>query len=198
MPTKAFLELNSEKKERITEAAFIEFARYGYENSSTNRLVRSCGISKGSLFKYFENKEDLYFYLIETAAAEMSRDINSGTELPADLIERILTYSEIEISWYIDHPVMGGFMIGIASEHGEIYDKLTERYGSRQTAVYEALLADADMSGIHHDKDDVLIVIRWVLEGLKNDLTGGDDTQKLKEEYISRLKRYMHILKNGI
>lgn len=198
MPTKAFLELNSEKKERITEAAFIEFARYGFKNSSTNRLVRSCVISKGSLFKYFENKEDLYFYLIETAAAEMSKDINSGTELPADLIERILTYSEIEILWYIDHPVMGSFMIGIASERGEIYDKLTERYGSRQKAVYEALLADADMSGIHHDRDDVLIVIRWVLEGLKNDLTGGDDTQKLKEEYISRLKRYMHILKNGI
>ena len=56
MPMKLFTELDSEKQERILDAALKEFAEYGYENGSTNRIVKNCGISKGSLFTYFENK----------------------------------------------------------------------------------------------------------------------------------------------
>ena len=59
MPKRVFLELDQNKQERITEAAIKEFARFGYENSSTNRIVKECDISKGSLFKYFESKEEL-------------------------------------------------------------------------------------------------------------------------------------------
>ena len=59
MPKKVFNELEKEKQDRIIEAAIKEFAEYGYENGSTNRIVKECGISKGSLFKYFENKEDI-------------------------------------------------------------------------------------------------------------------------------------------
>ena len=56
MPTKIFTELDEKKQERIIDAALKEFAEYGYENASTNRIVKTCGVSKGSLFKYFENK----------------------------------------------------------------------------------------------------------------------------------------------
>ena len=60
MPTKVFNELDKSKQDKIIESAIKEFAEYGYEEGSTNRIVKDCGISKGSLFKYFENKEELY------------------------------------------------------------------------------------------------------------------------------------------
>ena len=74
MPTKIFTELDEKKQERIIDAALKEFAEYGYENASTNRIVKNCRISKGSLFKYFENKEELYFYLIDTVSARMAEE----------------------------------------------------------------------------------------------------------------------------
>ena len=198
MPEKLFFELDSTKKDRITEESLKEFAEYGYENSSTNRIVKNCGISKGSLFKYFESKQDLYFYLIDTVAAEMAQELAGGAELPVNLTDRILTYSALEISWYIDNPIKGKFMIGIASERGDIYNSLIERYGSQRTDIYNALLEDADMSDLHHDRSDVLTVIKWVLEGFKRDFSNNNDAEKIEDEYISQLKKYMDILKNGL
>ena len=130
MPTKLFIELDSVKKERIMDAALKEFAEYGYENGSTNRIVKNCGVSKGSLFKYFENKEDLYFYMIDTVSAQMGEEIQIDINgLSKDLYERVIDYSVAEISWYIEIPVKGRFLIGVASETGsDIGKKVIERY----------------------------------------------------------------------
>ena len=55
-----FENISKEKRKRIIDGAFKEFAFYGFENSSTNRLITDIGISKGSLFKYFSTKVELY------------------------------------------------------------------------------------------------------------------------------------------
>ncbi len=48
--------LTLDKQERIINASLAEFARNGYERASTNEIVKEAGISKGSLFVYFNNK----------------------------------------------------------------------------------------------------------------------------------------------
>ena len=48
MPKKTFLNLPDEKRQTIINAAIEEFAEYGLENASTNRIVANSGISKGS------------------------------------------------------------------------------------------------------------------------------------------------------
>ncbi len=198
MPTKVFTELDSDKRKRIEEAAMEEFAAYGYENSSTNRIVKECGISKGSLFKYFESKMELYFYLTDMVTAEMMRDM-SGLALPADIFARIEAYAAAEMSWYIDHPAEGRFIIAAAQTRGEMGVKLAERYGSQGDAIYEALLGGADMD-IHHDRRCAADVIKWVLAGFKEQFldTMHGSTEELKEEYTARLSVYLDILRSGI
>ncbi len=60
-----FENLNPEKQQKILNSALSEFAEHGYEQASTNRIVKQAGIGKGMLFYYFKNKKDLYEYLIE-------------------------------------------------------------------------------------------------------------------------------------
>ncbi|MBR6959737.1 MAG: TetR/AcrR family transcriptional regulator, partial [Clostridiales bacterium] len=108
MPTKLFNELPEEKRQRITQAALEEFAANRFDNASTNTIVKNCDISKGSLFKYFENKEDLYFYLVDTVAAKMAQETEDKVkDLPKDVYERIAAYSSLEISYYLEHPTEG-------------------------------------------------------------------------------------------
>lgn len=47
------------KQEVILEAAAKEFARYGYEAASVNRIVEAAGLSKGAFYYYFDDKADL-------------------------------------------------------------------------------------------------------------------------------------------
>jgi AcrR family transcriptional regulator len=65
-----FLNLPEEKRKTITNAAIDEFAEYGFEASSINRIVANSGISKGSFYQYFEDKMDVFKYLMDVIGKE--------------------------------------------------------------------------------------------------------------------------------
>ena len=70
MPKQTFLNLPKEKRQSITNAAIDEFAEFGFEASSINRIVANSGISKGSFYQYFEDKMDVFKYLLDVLANE--------------------------------------------------------------------------------------------------------------------------------
>ena len=70
MPKQTFFNLPEEKREKIVNAAVDEFAEYGLENASTNRIVSNSGISKGSFYQYFEDKQDVFKHLLSLLEQE--------------------------------------------------------------------------------------------------------------------------------
>ena len=70
MPKQTFINLHEEKRKIIVNAAIDEFADYGLENASTNRIVANSGISKGSFYQYFEDKQDVFMYLLTVLERE--------------------------------------------------------------------------------------------------------------------------------
>ena len=70
MPTQTFFRLPEEKRERLTEAAWREFTSARFAAASINRIVRDAHIPRGSFYQYFENKEDLFFFLLGTLREE--------------------------------------------------------------------------------------------------------------------------------
>ncbi len=70
MPTSTFLHLDEEKKSHILSVCYREFAQYNYREASVTRIVHNAGIAKGSIYKYFQDKKELYEYLIEHAIQE--------------------------------------------------------------------------------------------------------------------------------
>jgi AcrR family transcriptional regulator len=70
MPKQTFLNLSQEKRQAVVDAAIDEFANYGFEGSSINRIVINSGISKGSFYQYFEDKMDVFKYLLDVLANE--------------------------------------------------------------------------------------------------------------------------------
>lgn len=205
MPTKLFFELNEDKQMKIFGAGLSEFAANGYENSSTNTIVRNCGISKGSLFKYFANKEDLYFYILDTVAAEYIECLSKqAADLSSELFRRITEYSALEFSWYMENPEKGKLIISaFLKSNTEIYHKTVQRYGDRGADAYYALLKDVDMSGLRCDGKKVIELLKWVLKGFTEDFTENINAnncslEQLKNDYMQSLTEYIDILKLGL
>ena len=48
------------KREAILNAAFITFKNYGYRKTSMHDIATALGISRASLYSYFENKDDIF------------------------------------------------------------------------------------------------------------------------------------------
>lgn len=51
------------RKAQILEGARRAFAEYGYDGATVKRLEEATGLSRGAIFHYFENKNDLFVAL---------------------------------------------------------------------------------------------------------------------------------------
>lgn len=63
MPRPRFHKLPPEQQQDIVRAALDEFATHGFNAASLNRIIDAAGISKGSMYYYFDGKEDLYAHV---------------------------------------------------------------------------------------------------------------------------------------
>ncbi|MGC9399414.1 MAG: TetR/AcrR family transcriptional regulator [Anaerolineae bacterium] len=70
MPKETFFNLPAKKRQRILDVAIEAFATQDYNEVSVNQLVKQAKIAKGSFYQYFEDKADLYVYLLELALSE--------------------------------------------------------------------------------------------------------------------------------
>lgn len=70
MPKETFFNLPEEKRAAIIAIALDEFADNDYKNASVSRIVATAGIAKGSFYQYFDDKQDLYLYLVELVNQE--------------------------------------------------------------------------------------------------------------------------------
>lgn len=80
MPKEAFFNLPDNKQQKILNFSITEFSKNHYDAASISKIVREAGISKGSFYDYFENKKDLYKFLVELGTEEK---LNCLNELPA-------------------------------------------------------------------------------------------------------------------
>src|SRR5271170_1395787 len=54
----------AERPKEILEAAFVEFARNGYATTTLDRIAERAGVTKGTIYVYFENKEHLFISMV--------------------------------------------------------------------------------------------------------------------------------------
>lgn len=81
MPSTTFFNLDKKKQEAFLKASFQEFSAFDYHTASISEIVRVLDIAKGSVYQYFVNKFDLFFYLVELSFTEKMNflDENPGT-----------------------------------------------------------------------------------------------------------------------
>jgi len=75
MARNRFDNLDPAKQEGILRAAGEEFAEKGFEAASINRIIQESGMSKGSVYYYFEDKADLFATVVERGAQRVMAEI---------------------------------------------------------------------------------------------------------------------------
>lgn len=67
MPKETFFNLNEEKQESVMRAAINEFSKQGFERGNIGEIAKKAGVSKGSMYQYFENKKELFLFSVKWA-----------------------------------------------------------------------------------------------------------------------------------
>lgn len=61
----------------ILEAAIQVFEKRGYTGTTTNHIAERAGVSVGSIYQYFPNKESILYSLMEQHVSEISTEIEN-------------------------------------------------------------------------------------------------------------------------
>lgn len=92
-PTEVFR--GTGKRERILRAAVDVFARTGYFNSKVSEVARAAGVADGTIYLYFEGKEDLLITIFREQSRvflSVLRGELARIEGAAAKIEKVVSY----------------------------------------------------------------------------------------------------------
>jgi AcrR family transcriptional regulator len=65
------------KRKQIMEGATRVFMKLGFEAASMNDITREAGVSKGTIYVYFQNKEELFVAMVEQERAAFLATVRS-------------------------------------------------------------------------------------------------------------------------
>ena len=92
--------------EAIIEASAQVLEGRGYQGATTNRIAERAGVSVGTLYQYFNNKDEIFNALIEKEAAIFLSAINESISGPE--VENRAAIRQLLVAAYAsDHLVLG-------------------------------------------------------------------------------------------
>jgi len=111
MPRSTFYNLPQDRQEEIIRTCFEEFTSHAYENASVSRIVLKLGIAKGSFYRYFESKKELYLFLIDQATALRMEHVKELFELQAaDFFALLEQHLILKIRFDLSFPLLSAFL----------------------------------------------------------------------------------------
>src|SRR3990172_7998078 len=115
--------VHSPTKEKLLDAAQRLMLAKGFPATTLDEICEMAGLTKGSLFHYFESKEDLGKAALDRFYAQSSRAIgNAPFRKKSDPLERVYGYVDfiIQMSKHPQAPnacLIGSFAIELSDTH---------------------------------------------------------------------------------
>lgn len=188
----AFLKTTEEKRRDIINAGMACFGLNGYSKTSMNDIASAAGVSKASLFHYFDSKESFYVYLFDLAnQAVQDRSVPGGE----DFFECLATATKIKMEVQTLYPSLQSFLMKLAQDPSPISQAICKKALQGASGnVEQQLFAQVDWSKLQPDVSpaDALHLAAWISMGC---LQEGHESL---DEGLAEFQRYMKILKRAI
>jgi AcrR family transcriptional regulator len=98
-----------EKRQRrnmILEAAEKRLRRFGYSKTTMEEIAGDAGISKGTIYIYFKNKEEIFAELLGKEASDMERVIYAQIRDEADAVKQLKMIFTNSVEYLKRHPFL--------------------------------------------------------------------------------------------
>lgn len=166
MPTKTFYNLNKDRQQFIIDTAIEEFALHDYNSASVTRIVNKLKVAKGSFYRYFENKKDLYIYLLDFATKKSLDNVKDLLEQPIhDFFELIVQNFFMKISFDIKYPLYSGFLYTAMQErNNEELGNLLIQNKMRLMVIIRNMLVDQQLKGKIRSDIDFDLIAYFVIQ----------------------------------
>lgn len=99
-----------ERREMILEAAKGRFQRFGYSKTTMEEIAGDAGISKGTIYIYFQNKEEIFYELLGKEALEMERYLYRNVKDLDSVVQQLEMIFTGALDYLEEHPFLDSIL----------------------------------------------------------------------------------------
>jgi AcrR family transcriptional regulator len=99
------------RQEEILEAATALFAECGYADADTQTLADRLGVGKGTIYRYFPSKRELFLAAVDRLMLQLHLSITDTIKEIQDPIDRLLHAINAYLTYFKEHPEIVELMI---------------------------------------------------------------------------------------
>ncbi len=99
-------EKNQQSKEAILHAAIAEFGKHGYDGASLNAAFTQAGISKGRVYHYYDNNDQIYLDCVEVCLNALMRKLQARPDTPTGAPMNFQEYFLLRWEFFEESPAL--------------------------------------------------------------------------------------------
>lgn len=134
------------RREEILAAAIHLFAEHGYAGTDTQLLADQLQVGKGTLYRYFPSKEELFLAAVDSILRQMLERIEACQAAVTEPLEQIRQVILTYLTFFAEHPEFVELLIqerALFKTRGTpTYFQQRERNIERWREMYRRLMAD--------------------------------------------------------
>ncbi|MDF1548497.1 MAG: TetR/AcrR family transcriptional regulator [Bacteroidales bacterium] len=109
--------MNKDRQNEIRQTAYKEFALNDFKNASLSNIVKNLRLAKGSFYRYFESKIDLYNYLLEYTMQLRMQTLNKlVNEEKSNFFSILVENFRHKVAFDLQHPLESIFTYRVLLE----------------------------------------------------------------------------------
>jgi TetR/AcrR family transcriptional regulator len=189
MPKPTFKHLPNEKKERILRTASQLFASRGFNQTDMDEIAKRSGVAKGSLYNYFQSKDELFLFVCRNAIARSRKATWGEVEGDWDIYRVIDHIFRHHLKFEFNSPEYHRLHLNFSSPRMERFaDRLALESEQHTSIQLKKLLKDGIQKGIVRNDIDVAMTAFMI-----NSLYILFMASLVSRYYQIRMKEYLEI-----
>lgn len=184
MPSKTFLNLDKEKQEKLLAAAWQEFRTVRYPDVSINQIILAAKIPRGSFYMYFNDKEDLFGYMLELHRKKLNQLMKKTLKnCHGDLRSTFIELFDTATKKIIQHDY-----IRLMKNMVFFFNLFKEKFQLPGHALFEHVKEDINISYVK--SEDLEFIFHMLLHNLlmsMAEVVQGNELSIIREQYIRKL-----------
>ena len=97
-------ERKAAQRRKILDSAREIFFRHGFQKATLDEVASHAGVAKGTLYRYFENKGDLYVVVLVENGAAFEKKMREVAAQPGSSAQRVRALGRFYFKHWISHP----------------------------------------------------------------------------------------------
>ncbi len=147
------------KKKDIYQAAALLFGEKGYENTSLDEIAKKADVAKGTIFYYFNSKDELFSDLVEEGINILSEEISKITLQNIDIKEKLEKITEYHFSFFKEHAGVCLMILGQLGSFQKRWHKDANLIRTKYMSILELLIQEGKKEKIINQYLDTEAVV---------------------------------------